>query len=437
MIEKFITLPYQHTGTTHKSFSVIVLVVISFLFFQPLSLIAQQTESWRASRETIDKLSKGQPEVNYEEDKVPAYTLPNVLTSTEGRKITREKEWLKLRRPEILELFTSQVYGRVPGTPYQKSIKVVKEDRNAMNGAATLKLVDITITANAKSLIIHLGLFVPNKVPKPVPAFLLICNRPPENIDFSRTKKSEFWPAEEVIARGYAVAAFYNADVDPDIDDNFKNGIHGLLDTNRSAESWGTLATWAWGASRCMDYLVTDKDISPKKIAVVGHSRGGKTALWAGATDERFAMVVCNEAGCGGSSLSRRRYGETIDRINKAFPHWFCANYKSYNDKEDSLPVDMHELMALIAPRAFYVASADKDLWGDPHGQYLALYHSLPAYHLFGLKNSLPEAMPPLNTPVQSGQVAYHVRDGEHNLLLKDWNFFMDFADNVLKKNRE
>jgi hypothetical protein len=411
----------------------ILLSVIIYLLLFPITLMAQVTESWHASRETIDKLSKGQTEFNYEEDKVPAYHLPDVLTSLNGKKIIQKTEWMNLRRPEVLGLFTSQVYGRVPGTSYQTNTKVLKEDKNAMNGMATLKLIDITFTANAKSLTLHLGLFTPNKVTKPVPAFLLICNRSPENIDFTRTKKSEFWPAEEVIARGYAVAAFYNADIDPDADDNFKNGIHGLLDVKRSADSWGTIAAWAWGASRCMDYLVKDKDINPEKIAVVGHSRGAKTALWAGATDERFALVVCNEAGCGGSSLSRRRYGETIDRINKAFPHWFCTNYKSYSNKEDSLPVDQHMLMALIAPRPIYVASADKDLWGDPRGQYLALCQALPVYNLLGIKTQLPEAMPPLNVAVHNGRVAYHIRDGEHNLLLKDWNYFMDFADIVLK----
>ncbi|MDP4275354.1 MAG: acetylxylan esterase, partial [Bacteroidota bacterium] len=278
------------------------------------------------------------------------------------------------------------------------------------------------------------GVFIPNKVLGPVPVFLLVCNRPPKNIDFTRENKSEFWPAEEVIARGYAIAAFYNADVDPDFDDHFQNGIHGLLDNGRSADSWGTIAAWAWGASRCLDYLVSDKDIAHDKIAVVGHSRGAKTALWAGATDQRFAMVVCNEAGCGGSSLSRRQYGETIDRINKTFPHWFCTNYKAYNNNEKSLPVDQHMLMALIAPRALYVASASQDLWGDPHGQYLALYHALPVFRLFEPNTRLPQTMPVLNMPVSSGKVAYHIREGIHNLTLQDWNFFMDYADAVFKR---
>lgn len=410
-------------------------ISIQLLFASGLS--SQTDESWRASEERVEKLSKGQTEFNYYEEKVPAYTLPELLITNKNKKITTRNEWEKLRRPELLELFTSQVYGRVPNKPYKTEFKLISEDPNAMNGEATLKLVDIVISANSQSLTIHLGLFTPNKIKQPVPAFLLICNRPPdENIDFSRKKKSEFWPAEEVIARGYAVAAFYNGDVDPDKHDEFQNGIHGLLDSNRNTESWGTLAAWAWGAGRCLDYLVSDKAIAADKIAVIGHSRGGKTALWAGATDQRFAMICSNEAGCGGSSLARRRYGESIERINKAFPHWFCTNYKSYGNRENEMPFDMHELMALIAPRALYIAAASDDLWADPKGQYLALYHSLPVYRLYDKSTQLPESMPPMNIPVSNNQVAYHVRDGEHNLTLKDWNFYLDHADAVLKKGK-
>ena len=398
------------------------------LIMLPCLLHAQK----EATKPTIEKQSapaSGLREVNYDEALIPAYVLPELLKAKDGRKITSSTDWEKFRRPELLELFTSQVFGRVPATAFQKSIKVVKEDKNAMNGLATLKMIDITIIAQGKTLTIHMGLFIPNSATKPVPVFLLICNRDPGNIDFTRNKKSEFWPAEEAVARGYAIAAFDNADVDPDKDDGFKNGIHGLLDNGRTPESWGTIAAWAWGASRCVDYLVTEKRIDSHKIAVVGHSRGAKTSLWACANDQRIAMVVCNEAGCGGSSISRRRFGETIYEINRAFPHWFCTNFRIYNNNEDALPVDFHMLMALTAPRLLYIASAENDLWGDPHGQYLALQNAVPAYNLFNVKSSLNEAMPALNTPVKSGNIAYHIRDGKHNMLLKDWNFFMDFAD--------
>ncbi|MCX6222888.1 MAG: prolyl oligopeptidase family serine peptidase [Bacteroidia bacterium] len=410
------------------------LYVAVALAFLPILIKAQDTTRWSASQETIARLSKLQPGINYYEEKVPAYTLPDVLTSDNGRKIETQKQWTKIRRPEVLELFRKNVYGRVPKTPYSKSYKVVNENPNAMNGDATLKQIEITITAEAKSLVIHLTLFVPNRVKKPVPAFLLINNRGTANTDPTRKVKSEFWPAEELIARGYAISAFYNADVDPDKFDDFKDGIHGLLDKDkRSEDSWGTIAAWAWGASRCLDYLETDKDIAADRVAVVGHSRGGKTALWAGAEDQRFAMVVSNESGAGGAALSRRRYGETVAASNKLVSYWYCSNYKKYINNEDSLPTDQHMLLSLIAPRGLYVACASEDLWGDPRGSYLALYHSVPVFKLLQTGTDLSLDMPPLNTKVQSGKVAYHIRDGVHNMLVKDWNWFMDFGDVVLK----
>lgn len=415
-----------------RSLIFICLSLIFILF--SIDVIAQQEEGWRASQQTVERLSKNQSEFNYYEEKVPAYALPDALTTLDGRKVTNSKLWTKVRRNEILELFRENVYGRVPNTPYSKSFKVVNEDRNAMGGAATLKQVEITIGAEKGSLVIHLTLFVPNNVPKPVPVYLLIDNRGPGNTDPLRKTISEFWPAEEVIARGYAIGVYNNADVDPDNFDNFKNGIHALLDKGeRSADSWGTLAAWAWGASRCMDYFESDKDINKKKVAVVGHSRGGKAALWAAAEDQRFAMVISNESGCGGAALARRRFGETVARINTAFPHWFCSNYKNWSNNENAMPVDMHMLLALIAPRALYVDCASEDLWGDPKGSYIALYNAVPVFQLFNSDTKIPETMPPLNKQVTGGKVGFHIRDGVHDMLLKDWNWFMNMGDVVLK----
>lgn len=409
-----------------------VLVLLLTLSFRTGS--AQTAEGWQASKETVEKLSKSNAGFNYHEEKVTSYSLPAVLTEKNGKIVTTKEEWMKIRRPELLELFRTNVYGRVPATPYHLDYKVINVDKKAINGAATLKQVDIAIISGGKSLVIQLILFVPNNIPKPVPAFLLICNRGTDNIDPTRKTKSEFWPVEEIIARGYAAAAFNNADLDPDNYDNFQNGIHGILDNGvRPDDAWGTLAAWAWGASRCMDYLVSDKDIAKDKVAVVGHSRGGKTALWAGAEDQRFAMVVGNESGAGGAAIARRRFGETIARLNTSFPHWFCSNYKKYSDKEDELPVDMHELLALVAPRALYIDCASDDLWGDPKGCYLALCNSLPVFRLFGINSELPEDVLPLDKQFISGKVAFHIRTGEHNLKLQDWNFFMDFADKVVK----
>ena len=406
------------------------LTVFFLLSLISSNLFSQTGESWQASKETVEKLTKDRPEFNYSEEKVPSYTLPDVLKTVDGWKVANPDIWSKVRRPEILELFRKNVFGRVPETPYQKSFKVVNTDKNALDGAATLKQIDITITATGKSLVIHLTLFTPNKASKPSPAFLLIDNRGPANTDPLRKVKSEFWPVEEAIARGYAMAVFSNSDLDPDDFDDFKNGIHGLLDkTPRTDDAWGTLAAWAWGASRCMDYLATDKTVDKDKVAVVGHSRGGKTALWAGAEDTRFAMIVANESGAGGAALARRRFGETVERINSAFPHWFCTNYKKYSNNEDALPVDMHMLLALVAPRALYVDCASEDLWGDPRGCYLSLYNAVPVFKLLGTNSDVQETMPPLNKQVISGKVAFHIRDGVHNMLLKDCNWFMDFAD--------
>lgn len=411
------------------------LICILFMFLFALPAASQNEESWKASEATVERLSESRPNVNYREDMVPSFTLPDPLMTSDGRKVTSSTRWIKERREEVLELFRENIYGRIPATPYTKTFTIGNEDKNAIGGTATLKQADITIGTERGSLVIHLALFVPNNVPKPVPVFLLINNRDPSNIDASRKVKSEFWPVEEVIARGFAIAAFYNADVDNDEFDNFSNGIHALLDKEpRPEDAWGTISAWAWGASRCMDYFEKDKDIDKKKVAVVGHSRGGKTSLWAGAEDQRFSLVISNESGTTGASLARRKYGETVEIINNAFPHWFCSNYKKYNNNENALPVDQHMLLALIAPRALYVATASDDLWGDPRGSWLALYHSVPVYKLLGTGSDISETMPPLNKPVRSGKVGYHVRDGGHNMLVKDWNYFMDMADMVWKR---
>ena len=399
-----------------------------------LTVSAQNEAGWRPTPETVEKMSKSRPQLNFREENVPEYTLPELLTTIDGDRVKNARMWNQVRRPEILELYRTHVFGRVPETPYEKRFKVVNVDKNAMNGSATLKEVDVTITRDDKSLAIRLILFTPNNIRKPVPTFLLINNRGVENIDPTRSKKSEFWPAEEVIARGYGIAAFYNADVDQDKFDEFQGGIHEILDRKpRPDDAWGTIAAWAWGASRCLDYLVTDSDVEGDRVAVLGHSRGGKTALWAGAEDTRFAMTISNESGCTGAALARRRYGETIAVINRVFPHWFNAHYTKYNDREDQLPVDSHMLMALTAPRPLYVASAGEDIWADPRGSYLALHHAAKVWKLFKSPSDIPEAMPPVNKQVISGKVGYHVREGGHNMLLEDWNRFMNFADSVWK----
>jgi pimeloyl-ACP methyl ester carboxylesterase len=358
--------------------------------------------------------------------------LPDPLIATNGAKITTLEEWRASRRAEVLELFREHVYGRMPvRRPEGLKFEITDIATNAMEGKATRKQVKISYRGPGGDGAIKLVLFIPNSAPKPAPCFLLICNRGVSNIDPTRVIKSDFWPAEEMIARGYAAAAFFNGDVVPDKPDAFKSGAHAIFDppVGRKPDSWGTIAAWAWGASRVMDYLETDRGIDSKRVAVVGHSRGGKTALWAGAEDERFAFVVSNDSGSTGAAIARNKQGEQIANINKAFPYWFCENYKRFDNRENDFPVDQHELLALIAPRLVYVASAAEDTWADPKNEFLATIHAGPVYELFGLKGVDAKGFPAVDSPLQAGRIGYHVRSGKHNLTSYDWQQFMNFAD--------
>ena len=368
--------------------------------------------------------------VHAEED-VPDYTLPDPLVFEDGEPVEDAEAWFDQRRPEILELFREHVYGRRPGPPDSVEFENVEEDPEAMDGDATLKLVDIRSIQGEDEHTFELILFTPNDAPTPTPVFLLMNNRGPENTDPTREEKSGFWPAEEVIERGYAVAAFQVSDVAPDSADNFREGVMRLFDdpdAEREPDGWGALAAWGWGASRVMDYFETDDAVDAPQAALLGHSRGGKASLWGGAEDERYSIVISNNSGCGGAAISRRRFGERVSQINDRFPHWFCVNFREYNGREHALPIDQHQLVALMAPRPVYVASATEDDWADPLGEFLAAYHAGPVYELVGEEPLPVDEQPPPGEPAH-GTVGYHIREGSHNLTPEDWHHYMDFAD--------
>ncbi len=371
---------------------------------------------------------------NYDEAKVPAYTLPEVLKTTGGEVVKNKSDWERKRKPELLKLFEDNVYGQMPKEYDSIRFALSNEKSDAMNGKARLKEVTISVWKIGKPVAIHLTLFTPNKANKPVPAFLLINNRSKRNTDAARDTLSEFWPAEMLIDSGYAIAAFHVSDAAPDDKPSYMNGVLQLYPEQINADNgMKAIGAWAWAASRVMDYFETDKNIDAKKVFVVGHSRGGKAALWTGAEDQRFAMVFANCSGNTGAALARRRFGETVTRINTSFPHWFCNNYKKYNDNEAALPVDQHMLIALIAPRPVYTTNASKDLWADPKGSYLSAKNAEPVYALYGRTSPLTPEPPAINTPIIYSSLGYHNREGIHDLTAYDWKNFIQFANYHLK----
>lgn len=395
---------------------------------------------------------------NYDESKVPAYTLPEPLVMEDGTRVTDAEMWRGRRRPEILELFREHVYGDAPGRPADMKYVTFEPATPALDGKARRKQVTVLLNGQGDGPSMDILFYLPARAKGAVPTFVIlnfqgnhavstdpairlssswvrdgypgvVNNR---STEASRGGAAKRFPIEQIIERGYGLATIYYGDIDPDYHDGFVNGVHGVFDEvvgkKRRDNAWGAIGAWAWGLSRAMDYFETDDAIDAKRVIMVGHSRLGKTALWAGAQDERFAMVVSNNSGCGGAALSRRAFGETVWRINKGFPHWFCENFKTYDNREVELPIDQHMLIALIAPRPVYVASAEKDPWADPKGEFLSCKHAEPVYRLLG-KDGLPaDEWPGLNEPAM-GTIGYHYRTGGHDLTPYDWQRYMDFAD--------
>jgi hypothetical protein len=392
---------------------------------------AAQLSGWKANPDIVRTATEQQPKFNFDEAAVAPYTLPDLLVARNA--VVRTPDEWRARRTEILELFRENVYGRSPGPPERLRFEVVEENPKAMAGAATLKRISVVSTQGGREHRFPLTLFLPNARTGRVPVFLLINNRSPNDTDPTRALQSGFWPAERLIERGYGIAAVHNAELAPDDKDRYRDGVIRLFEGEgggpRPRNAWRALGAWAWGASRAMDYFESDAKVDPHRIAVVGHSRGGKAALWAGAQDERFALVVSNESGEGGAALSRRNFGETVARITESFPHWFAETYKDFAGRERDLPVDQHMLLALTAPRALYVASADGDLWSDPRGEYLAQVNASPVFALWGDAPMVADAMPPLDRPLVVGRRGYHVRRGVHNLTPYDWDRFADLTD--------
>jgi len=399
------------------------------------------------------------PKAGYEESKVPKYTLPDPLVTLDGKKVEDEKTWREVRRPEIFKIFQEEVYGKCPGKPKGLSFSPDGADEDFFDGKAAMRQVTVKFTDKKDGPKMSILIFLPRKVKWPCPIFLtlnfygnhsihpdpritlsngwfrnnkkygVVGNRATEK---SRGARSSRWPVEKIIDGGYGLATIYYGDIDPDFHDEFRNGVHPhFYDEGQSRpdrNEWGSISAWAWGLSRAMDYIESDADIDQKRVIVMGHSRLGKTSIWAGARDERFAIVISNNSGCGGAALSKRCFGETVARINKSFPHWFCENFKKYNEKEEDMKFDQHMLISLIAPRPVYIASAVEDRWADPKGEFLSGRHASPVYEMLGKEGLPADKMPGIDKPVM-GTIGYHIRTGKHDVKEFDWEQYMKFAD--------
>ncbi len=404
-----------------------------------------------------DKSAAVKPFVaNYDESKIPAYTLPPIWDRRGESEEALRTAW-PVRRAELLKTFTEQMFGSYPSSPFELECTEV-ESGDALDGKALRQQFAVTVKTASGSQRIDLLVYSPKGSSRPAPCFLGLNFRgnhtttddpkvlipkswaPKDDAagvvnnlstEAGRGTSSRRWEYELLIDNGCAVATAYCGDIDPDVDDQFQNGVHALFPEHRpSAEHpdrWGTIAAWSWGLSRLLDCLEQKvKRVDASRVAVVGHSRLGKTSLWAGASDPRFAAVISNDSGCGGAALSRREVGETVWRINNSFPHWFCGNFKQYSNNEANLPIDQHQLLALAAPRPLYVASASEDLWADPKGEFLATKYAGELYQQLGGKPLGLTEFPSPNT-ASIGQVSYHLREGKHDILAWDWKNYIEF----------
>jgi hypothetical protein len=393
---------------------------------------------------------------------LPARTeFPDPLVMFDGKQVTSQGQWTKQRRPELKALFQHYMYGVMPPRPDKLRFAVERVDRNFFGGKATKKEITIAL-GSATAPGIHVLLVVPNRRAKPAPAFVglnfcgnhALVSDPSVRIPTGwmyggypgvtnnrataagRGMQVDVWALEQSIDRGYAVATFYNGDVEPDRVDA-PEGVRAYYRALPGGEryDWGAIAAYAWGFHRVVDYLVTDKDIERKRIAVVGHSRNGKAALVAAASDERIALAIPHQAGCGGTAPSRGKVGESVKQINDRFPHWFNSQFKRFNEQPDKLPFDQHCLVALCAPRPVLLSNAIEDTWANPEGQFEMLRAAEPVYRLLKAGGLDAAQMPPPNKLVD-GRLGYYIRPGKHSMTKDDWKVFLDFADRHLKSTR-
>ena len=377
---------------------------------------------------------------NYDERKVTPYTLPDPLVLSSGKPVTDADTWFKQRRPELIRLYESEIYGRVPAKTPVVTWQVAETDARARSGTAVMKRIVGSVGAKPDGPRINVMLYTPVDAKKAVPVILLVNfgggPQPAAGSGAGGGRAinphafSDAPAAADVIARGWGYATVGYLDIQPDRANSWNDGVIGLTLTAGqppAPDEWGTIGAWAWGISRILDYFETDRSVNAKQVAVHGHSRLGKTVLWASAKDERIAAAYSSCAGEMGSALARRDWGETVDDMAQNFPWQFAGNFQKWVGRWNEMPVDAHMLIALSAPRPVFITGGTGDQWADPVGQFLAQVSAGPVYRLLGRKDLGVAQLPPLDTPLTAGDLGWHYHTGGHTATLADWKAFLEF----------
>jgi hypothetical protein len=436
-------------------------VVLFISVLLPTELFAAAPESGTATNTAPAALprsdAKGNPlrraatghVSNYDEAKVGSYTLPDPLVLQNGKPVRTAEEWFKQRRPEIVGLYEREIYGGIPQRAPHVTFSVVETDTQALNGLAVRKHVIGHLGEGADAPTVNVFLYTPAKRKGPVPVLLHLTffGADPGRTSIvsvvnSRLPRfSEGGPLTNILARGYGYATVRYTEFEGDSATNNLGRARKLalapIQAKPAPDEWGTISAWAWGASRVLDYLETDGTVDAKRVAIIGHSRLGKTALWAGAHDPRFALVYSSCAGEMGSSLARRDYGETVDDMAQNFPWQFAGNFQKYSGHWNDMPVDAHMVIALNAPRPVFITGGTQDQWADPRGEFLAEVAAGPVYRLLGRKDLGETEGPPLDQPLISGALGFHYHTGGHTMTPSDWQAFFDFAERFLRPQPE
>ena len=371
---------------------------------------------------------------NYDESKVRPYTLPDPLLFPDGTPVGDAKAWQERRRPEILRVYETEIYGRIPANAPRVTWRVAETDSRARDGAATLKRIEGRVGPAPDAPVINVKLYTPANAHQAVPVILLLNfgggSTPAPGRAGAPPLSGDPPVASEIIAKGWGYATVGYQDIQPDRADAWTSGVIGVTLATQpkpAPDEWGTISAWSWGGSRIVDYLETDKAVNAKQIALFGHSRLGKTALWASALDTRIAVVYSSCAGEMGSALARRDWGETVDDMAQNFPWQFAANFQKWVGRWNEMPVDAHMLIALSAPRPVFITGGTTDQWADPVGEFLSEVAAGPVYRLLGKKDLGVTALPPLDSPVTSGDLGWHYHTGGHAATPADWSAFLQF----------